>query len=87
MVIFALFCCLLDLRSGECNVVSLYVLCCPVNGSVCFVCCVFDGVVNCLMKQFAICLGVLVSLGALPWIVHCCVFLGPACSYNQQGLA
>ena len=36
--------CLLDLRSGECNVVSLYVLCCPVNGSVCFVCCVFDGV-------------------------------------------
>ena len=28
----------------ECNVVSLYVLCCPVNGSVCFVCCVFDGV-------------------------------------------
>ena len=25
----------LDLRSGECNVVSLYVLCCPVNGSVC----------------------------------------------------
>ena len=30
--------------SGECNVVSLYVLCCPVNGSVCFVCCVFDGV-------------------------------------------
>ena len=62
MVIFALFCCLLDLRSGECNVVSLYVLCCPVNGSVCFVCCVFDGVVNCLMKQFAICLGVLVIL-------------------------
>ena len=36
--------CLLDLRSGECNVVSLYVLCCPVNGSVGFVCCVFDGV-------------------------------------------
>ena len=25
----------------ECNVVSLYVLCCPVNGSVCFVCCVY----------------------------------------------
>ena len=32
------------MRSGECNVVSLYVLCCPVNGSVCFVCCVFEGV-------------------------------------------
>ena len=41
---FALFYCLLDLGSGECNVVSLYVLCFPVNGSVCFVCCVFDGV-------------------------------------------
>ena len=38
--------CLLDLRSGECNVVSLYVLCCPVNGSVCFGCCLF---VNCLV--------------------------------------
>ena len=24
--------------------VMLYVLCCPVNGTVCFVCCVFDGV-------------------------------------------
>ena len=32
------------MRSDECNVVSLYILCCPVNGSVCFVCCVFDGV-------------------------------------------
>ena len=56
---FALFYCLLDLGSGECNVVSLYVLCCPVNGSVCFVCCAF---VNCLVKQFAICLGVFVIL-------------------------
>ena len=45
----------MDLISGECNVVSLYVLCCPVNGSVCFVCCVF---VNCFVKQFAICLDV-----------------------------
>ena len=41
---FALFYCLLDLRSGECNVVSLYVMCSPVNGSICFVCCVFDSV-------------------------------------------
>ena len=41
---FALFYCLLDLKSGESNVVSFYVLCCPVNGSVCCVCCVFDGV-------------------------------------------
>ena len=56
-----LFYCLLDLRSGECNVVSWNVLCCPVNGSVGFVCCVFDGV-NSLVKQFAICLGVFVIL-------------------------
>ena len=47
----------MNLRSGECNVVSLYVLCCPVNGSGCFVCCVF---VNCLVTQFVICLGVFV---------------------------
>ena len=57
------YCCfvLLDLRSGlmESDVVSLYVLRCSVNGSVCFMCRVF---VNCLVKQFAICLGVLVIL-------------------------
>ena len=44
------------MRSGECNVVSLYVLCYPVNGSVCFVC--LTVFVNCLVKQFTICLGV-----------------------------
>ena len=43
------------MRSGECDVVSLYVLCLSVNGSVRFMCCVF---VNCLVKQFAICLNV-----------------------------
>ena len=51
--------CLLDLRSGECDVVCLYVLCFSVNGSVCFVCCVF---MNCLVIQFAICLGVFAIL-------------------------
>ena len=30
------------MRSGDCDVVSLYVLCCSANGSICFVCCVFD---------------------------------------------
>ena len=52
----------MDLRCGECNVVSLYVLCCPANGSVCFVCCVFDSVSELFGKQFAICLGVFVIL-------------------------
>ena len=34
-------------------------MCCSVNGSVCLVCCVF---VNCLVKQVAICFGVVVIL-------------------------
>ena len=32
------------MRSSEYDVVSLYVVCCSVNVSVCFVCCVFDRV-------------------------------------------
>ena len=38
--------CLLDLSCGECNVISLHLLCCSVNGSVCPVCCML---VNCLV--------------------------------------
>ena len=34
-------------------------MCFSVNGSVCLVCCVF---VNCLVKQFAMCLGVVAIL-------------------------
>ena len=44
IVIFTLFYSFLDMRSSECDVVSVYVVCCSVNGSVCFVCFVFDGV-------------------------------------------
>ena len=43
-VIFTLFYSLLELRSSEGDVVSLYVVCCFVNVSVCFVCCVLDSV-------------------------------------------
>ena len=39
-----MFYCLLDLRSSECDVVTLYVVCCSVNVFVCFVCGVFDSV-------------------------------------------
>ena len=39
-----LFYCLLDLSCYECDVISLYVRCCSVNGSVCLVCCGFDSV-------------------------------------------
>ena len=54
-----MFDCLLDLSYGECNAISLYFLCYSVNGFVCLVCC---GFVNCLVKQFAIFLGVVVIL-------------------------
>ena len=42
--ILTLFYSLLDLGSSECGIVSLYVMRCSVNVSVCFVCCVFDSV-------------------------------------------
>ena len=35
---FTLFYSLLDVRSSECDVVSLYVVCCSVNVAVSFVC-------------------------------------------------
>ena len=54
--------CLLDLSCGEDNVISLYFLGFSVNGSICPVCCVSDTVVNCLGKQLAIHLGVVVIL-------------------------
>ena len=41
------------------SVISLYFMCCSVNASGCLVCCMF---VNCLVKQFAICLGVVAIL-------------------------
>ena len=52
----------MDLRSSECDVVSLYVVCFSVNVSVCFVCCVFDSVCVLLVKQFVICLGIVAIL-------------------------
>ena len=39
--------------------VLVYFMCCSVNVSVCRVCCVF---VNCLVNQFAICLGMVAIL-------------------------
>ena len=50
---FTLFYCLSDLSRAECDIISLYFMCCSVNGSVCLVWSVF---LNCLVKQFAICL-------------------------------
>ena len=53
---------MLDLSCGECDVISLYFMCCSVNVSVCLVCCVFASVCELLEKQFAICLGVIAIL-------------------------
>ena len=41
---FSLFYCPLDLSCSECDVISLYFMCCSVNGPACFVCCVLDSV-------------------------------------------
>ena len=53
---------LLDLRSSECDGVSLYV--CVALSMELFVLCVacLTVFVNCLVKQFAICLGVFIIL-------------------------
>ena len=57
----------------ECNVIALYVMCCSVNRSVCVVCLTLF--VNCLVKQFAISLGVVVILllcNGLVWFEVLC---------------
>ena len=59
---FYLFYSLLDLRSSECNVVSLYVVCCSVNVSVVLCVACLTVFVNCLVKQFAMCVGVVAIL-------------------------
>ena len=40
--------CLLERSCGDCDVISLYFMCCSVNGSVCLVCYVY---VNCLLNN------------------------------------
>ena len=45
---------------SECDVISLYFMCCSVNGSVCLAC--LTVFVNCLVKRFAICLSVVAIL-------------------------
>ena len=41
---FTLFYCPLDLSCGECDVISLYFMCCSVNVPACLVCYMFDSV-------------------------------------------
>ena len=49
--------------NSECNVVSLYVVCCSVNVSVCFVCCVLDSVREMFVKTI---------LDVWVWLLFCC---------------
>ena len=48
------------MRCGECTVISVYFICCSVNGSVCLVC--LTVFVNYFVKQFSIYMGVVVIL-------------------------
>ena len=57
---FIVFFFIWDLIRGECDVISLYFMCCSFNVPVFLVC--LTVFVNCLVKQFAICLGVVVIL-------------------------
>ena len=66
MLFFTLFYSLLDLRSSECNVVSLYVVCCSVNVSVCFVCCVLDSVCELLGETIRNVSSFIVSINLFP---------------------
>ena len=75
----------MDLRSSEGDV-SLYVVCCSVNVSVCFVCCVFE---NCLVKQFAMCLSVvaILLLNVMDMIIGCGgALLDIPCSCNCSSM-
>ena len=44
LVLRAVFNMPVNLSCGECDVISFYLMCCSVNGSVCLVCCVFYSV-------------------------------------------
>ena len=76
---------LLDLRSSECDVVSLCVVCCSVNVSVCVAC--LTVFVNCLVKQFAMCLGAVAILLLNVMDVFCvcgCALLDRPCMVFQR---
>ena len=85
----------MDLSCSERDVISLYSVCCSVNGSVCLVC--LTVFVNCLVKQFAMCLGVvailllyvmdLFSVGkVLCWIARVWASKECACCASDPGI-
>ena len=61
-LLFLQFFCLLDLSCGEYNIISWYFMCCSVNLYVVLCVACLAVFVNCLVKQFAICVGVVVVL-------------------------
>ena len=56
------FHCLLDLSFSECDVMSLYFLCCSVDVYVCLVCCLFDNVCELFGETIRNVLGVVAVL-------------------------
>ena len=84
----------MDLSCGECDVISFYFLCWSVNGYVCLVC--LKVFVNCLVKQLAIFLGVVVILfyvvevfsvgGGTLFDRPCMVFQRVCCACNASVL-
>ena len=59
---------ILDLSCGECNVISLYFLCCSVNESVCLVCCVLFWCCVCLQLCCRMLWRCIVWVEVLCWI-------------------
>ena len=80
MVIFTLFYSLLDLRSSECDVISLYVVCCSVNVPVCCLGVVAILLLN-VMDVFSVCGGALLDKPCMVFqrVCVCC-----ACDPNER---
>ena len=61
---------------SECDVVSLYVVCCSVNGSVCFVCCVFVLLFHLIIRER--CASLFLRWKVVTWIFSDCCFCNTA---------
>ena len=68
------FTALCDLSCSECDVISLYFMCCPVSVSVCLVCCVFDSICETIRNMFGCgCYFVVECYGGVASVWRCSV--------------
>ena len=82
---------------GECDVISLFFVCCSVNRYVCLVCCVFDSVcellgetirnmVGCgcyfVMEVFSVCGGAQLDISCMVFQRMCVLCLSYHCTYR-----